>query len=87
VLNKRLEAIAVYLKQVGKNLARGDSTDHTHRPALQQLIQQLQWLKDRKGRRLSHDDLIHYQGVVVAIKETIPLMSEIDKAIRTWPIH
>jgi len=42
VLNKRLEAIAAYLKQVGKNLARGDSTEHTHRPALQQLIQQLQ---------------------------------------------
>jgi hypothetical protein len=42
VLNKRLEAIAAYLKQVGKDLARGDSTEHTHRPALQQLIQQLQ---------------------------------------------
>jgi nucleoside diphosphate kinase len=41
VLNKRLEAIAAYLKQVGKDLARGDSTEHTHRPALQQLVQQL----------------------------------------------
>ena len=42
VINKRLGAIAAYLKQVAKNLARGDSTEHTHRPALQQLIQQLQ---------------------------------------------
>lgn len=41
MLNKRLEAIAAYLKQVGKDLARGDSTEHTHRPALQQLVQQL----------------------------------------------
>jgi len=45
------------------------------------------WLKDRKGRRLTHDDIIHYQRVVVAIKETIRLMSEIDKAIPKWPIE
>ena len=34
VPNQRLEAIAEYLRQVGKDLARGDSTEHTHRPAL-----------------------------------------------------
>ncbi|MFO7674775.1 MAG: type ISP restriction/modification enzyme, partial [bacterium] len=44
------------------------------------------WLKDRKGRRLSHDDLIHYQRIVVAIRETIRLMAEIDKAIPGWPV-
>ena len=45
------------------------------------------WLKDRKGRKLSNDDIAHYQRVVVAIKETIRLMSEIDKAIPKWPIE
>jgi len=45
------------------------------------------WLKDRKGRKLSNDDITHYQRVVVAIKETIRLMSEIDKAILKWPVH
>ncbi len=45
------------------------------------------WLKDRKGRKLSNDDITHYQRVVVAIKETIRLMSEIDKAIPKWPIE
>ena len=45
------------------------------------------WLKDRKGRKLSNDDIKHYQRVVVAIKETIRLMSEIDKAIPSWPIE
>ena len=35
--------------------------------------------------RLS-DSITHYQRVVVAIKETIRLMSEIDKAIPKWPI-
>jgi hypothetical protein len=45
------------------------------------------WLKDRKGRKLSNDDIRHYQRVVVAIKETIRLMSEVDKAIPNWPIE
>lgn len=44
------------------------------------------WLKDRRGRKLSFDDLMHYQKVVVALKETIRLMKEIDKAIPDWPM-
>jgi predicted helicase len=45
------------------------------------------WLKDRKGRKLSNDDITHYQRVVVAIKETTRLMAEIDEAIPKWPIE
>ena len=44
------------------------------------------WLKDRRGRQLSFDDLMHYQKVVVALKETILLMGEMDRAIPGWPI-
>jgi predicted helicase len=44
------------------------------------------WLKDRKGRKLSYDDIMHYQKIVVALKETIRLMAEIDKCIPRWPI-
>jgi hypothetical protein len=44
------------------------------------------WLKDRKGRVLSYDDLEHYQKIVVALKETIRLMDEIDETIPRWPI-
>jgi len=44
------------------------------------------WLKDRKGCTLSGDDIRHYQRVVVAQKETIRLMKEIDKVIPHWPI-
>jgi predicted helicase len=44
------------------------------------------WLKDRKGRALTYDESTHYQKVVVALKETIRLMAEIDKAIPAWPI-
>ena len=46
------------------------------------------WLKDRKGRRLSKDDIEHYQKIVVALSETIRLMAEIDKVIDAhggWP--
>ncbi len=44
------------------------------------------WLKDRKGRKLSFDDQQHYQRIVVAIKETIQLMREIDALIPEWPL-
>ena len=46
------------------------------------------WLKDRKGRKLTIDDIDHYQKIVVALKETIRLMSEIDETIEEhggWP--
>jgi hypothetical protein len=47
-----------------------------------------EWLKDRRGRTLSKDDIVHYQKVVVALAETIPLMQEIDEVIEAhagWP--
>ena len=37
------------------------------------------WLKDRKGRTLSFEDIQHYQKIIVALKETDRLMKEIDK--------
>ena len=46
------------------------------------------WLKDRKGRTLSLDDLTHYHKIVVALTETIRLMQEIDDVIAQhggWP--
>jgi len=47
------------------------------------------WLKDRKKakRTLSFDDVLHYQKVVVALKETMQLMEEIDKLIPGFPIE
>jgi predicted helicase len=47
------------------------------------------WLKDRKGRKLTYDDLTHYQQIVSALAETIVLMENIDAAITAsggWPI-
>jgi predicted helicase len=46
------------------------------------------WLKDRKRRALSYDDIMHYQKVIVALKETIRLMREIDEIVSEyggWP--
>jgi len=45
------------------------------------------WLKDRRGRQLSYEDLTHYQRIVVALNETIRLMAEIDAAIPGWPLE
>lgn len=37
------------------------------------------WLKDRKGRVISFEDIMHYQKIIVALNETDRLMKEIDK--------
>ena len=34
------------------------------------------WLKDRRGRTLSYDDIRHYQKIVAALGETVRLMGE-----------
>ena len=39
------------------------------------------WLKDRKARTLSTEDITHYGKIVVALGETIRLMAEIDETI------
>jgi len=39
------------------------------------------WLKDRKGRKLSFDDLGHYQKIVSALADTVRIMGEIDAVI------
>jgi len=44
------------------------------------------WLKDRKGRKLSYDEIQTYQKIVVAINETIRLKTEVDMLIPSWPI-
>ncbi len=45
------------------------------------------WLKDRKGRALSYDDQVHYRKIVVALRETIRVMGEIDGVIPGWPLQ
>ena len=47
------------------------------------------WLKDRKGRRLSSDDIGHYRAMIGALAETGHLMTEIDATIERyggWPV-
>ena len=45
------------------------------------------WLKDRKGRTLSYEDVTHYQRVLIALAETTRLMAEIDARIPGWPLE
>ena len=37
------------------------------------------WLKDRNGRTLSFDDILHYQKIIAALAETDRLMKSIDQ--------
>lgn len=46
------------------------------------------WLKDRKGRTLTAEDILHYCKIVTALNETIRLMCRIDEIINEhggWP--
>ncbi len=46
------------------------------------------WLKDRKGRTLSDEDVAHYQKIVVALYRTNRIMAKIDEVIEAhggWP--
>lgn len=44
------------------------------------------WLKDRKGRALTFDELDHYRRIVGTLDRTIELQAEIDSAIGEWPL-
>lgn len=37
------------------------------------------WLKDRQGRELSFEDILHYQKMIVALTETHKIMEKIDE--------
>lgn len=48
------------------------------------------WLKDRKSRILSNDDIRHYCRIATALAETMKLQAEIDDVIGKnggWPIN
>jgi len=40
------------------------------------------WLKDRKERALSFEDILHYQKMIVSLYETGKLMEEVDGVIK-----
>ena len=47
------------------------------------------WLKDRRKRPLSFDDIVHYRRICGALDETRRLMADIDAAIQRhggWPL-
>jgi len=48
------------------------------------------WLRDRKGLKLSWDDVTHYEALVAAATETVRLVPKIDQAIEAeggWPLR
>lgn len=39
------------------------------------------WLKDRKSRILSYDEILHYQKIIKALVLTNDIMQQIDKIV------
>lgn len=42
------------------------------------------WLKDRKGRTLDFEDILHYQKIIVALTETDRLMRMVDEVMASY---
>ena len=42
------------------------------------------WLKDRKGRTLTSDDIMHYKAIVIALMETSRLMADLSALAGEW---
>ncbi len=36
------------------------------------------WLKDRKGRELNYEDILHYSKIILCLKETVRIMEDIE---------
>ena len=45
------------------------------------------WLKDRKGKKLTFDEVLHYQRIIVALVNTDRIMKEIDGLLPKWPLN
>ncbi len=43
------------------------------------------WLKDRKSRQLTYEELQRYSQIIAALSETLHLQQEIDRAVKAWP--
>jgi hypothetical protein len=44
------------------------------------------WLKERMGRKLTFDDLGHYERLIGALEGTIAMASRLDDALPVWPL-
>lgn len=44
------------------------------------------WLKDRQSEKLAYEDILHYQKIIVAIQETITIISKIDQLVTAFPL-
>jgi hypothetical protein len=81
-----------YLQELQRNLSTGSATEHTHRSALQALLEALgdgvQAINEPQRVECGAPDYIFtYQKIVMALKETMRLMEEIDEMIPAWPIE
>ncbi len=44
------------------------------------------WLKDRKDRTLTNEEIEHYQKIIATLVETDKLMKKIDEVVPKWPM-
>ena len=68
-----------YIETGNTRYNSGISRKYVYHRDLERRYQPAQkWLKDRRGRELSFEDILHYQKIIVSLFETDRLMKEID---------
>lgn len=82
--------ISQYVQNINQRYKTGISREHAYRGDLQYLLETMlknvmmtnepaeKWLKDRRGRTLSMEEIQHYQKIIVALMETERVKGEID---------
>ena len=45
------------------------------------------WLKDRRGRTLTLDELERFVNLATAIEATLGIATQVDEAVGAWPME
>jgi hypothetical protein len=82
------KALHEYLDTLDAHYRSGISTEHSYR-ADKSFKEQFggyqpaqKWLKDRHGRTLDYEEILHYQKIVKALVLTDEIMQEIDEVLK-----
>jgi hypothetical protein len=89
VTNPTPAAVDAYLKQLQKSFAQGDATEHTHRPALQLLLEasaaNIKATNEPKSaeRENKPDYIVRKRSSIVGFVEAKDIGADLKKALKT----
>lgn len=85
-------ALKAYLNAIEQTLKAGNATEHTHRPALEALLEALGGPEVdaiNEPRQPGFEDVMHYHEVAAALARTLELQAALGDAVSArggWPL-